>query len=264
LEFLNASLLWTLGKHLEPHLVLPFLSVPFIYWLPGVVGSLASANLDAKYIVTGASNAICGLLGAPLLQAQPTAGHPASYGRWRTGNRRDRMTLHNCFRHQGTMTLQCSSFKATSASTCHSSETRTCTQNSSCVRSATWVSLCHYRMATHHASRRSCAAGGVVADQVFNWRRFAHRFWTAVVLAVVLAIYVLLGFLPYVDNFGHLFGLATGFFLTTCLLRSFQVHGLWLLTLYCMQAMLDWPAEGSHCSLWMVSSCLRRPAVSLS
>ncbi len=67
LEFLNASLLWTLGKHLEPHLVAPFLTVPFIYWLPGVVGSLASANLDAKYIVTGASNAVCGLLGAPLL-----------------------------------------------------------------------------------------------------------------------------------------------------------------------------------------------------
>ena len=43
---------------------MPFLSVLFIYWIPGVVGSLASANLDAKYIVTGASNAVCGLLGA--------------------------------------------------------------------------------------------------------------------------------------------------------------------------------------------------------
>ena len=94
-----------------------------------------------------------------------------------------------------------------------------------------------------HASRRfgrpnckhravPCAAGGVLADQVFHWHRFAHHFWTAVVLAVVLAIYILLGFLPYVDNFGHLFGLATGFFLTTCLLRSFQVHATYAVALY--------------------------------
>ena len=39
--------------------------MPLVYWVPGVIGSLASANLDAKYVVTGASNAVCGLLGAP-------------------------------------------------------------------------------------------------------------------------------------------------------------------------------------------------------
>jgi hypothetical protein len=47
--------------------VAPFLSVFLVYWVPGVIGSLASANLDAKYIVTGASNSVCGLLGARLL-----------------------------------------------------------------------------------------------------------------------------------------------------------------------------------------------------
>ena len=93
LEFLNASLLWTLGKHLEPHLVLPFLSVPFIYWLPGVLGSLASANLDPKYIVTGASNAVCGLLGAgpcssPRVTPQAVAPGSCASGtraQWRHG-----------------------------------------------------------------------------------------------------------------------------------------------------------------------------------
>jgi hypothetical protein len=66
-------------------------------------------------------------------------------------------------------------------------------------------------------------SGGVLADQIFNWHRFTHRVWTAVAIVVVGAIYILLGFLPYIDNFGHLFGMATGFFLTTCLLRTFPV-----------------------------------------
>ena len=66
-------------------------------------------------------------------------------------------------------------------------------------------------------------AGGVLADLIFNWHRFTHHLWTAVAIIVVGAIYILLGFLPYIDNFGHLFGMATGFFLTTCLLRTFPV-----------------------------------------
>lgn len=61
---LNGALLWTLARHLEPHLALPIITAPIIYFASGVIGSLASANLDAVYIVTGASNAICGLIGA--------------------------------------------------------------------------------------------------------------------------------------------------------------------------------------------------------
>ena len=78
----------------------------------------------------------------------------------------------------------------------------------------------------------------MLADQLFNWHCFAHHVWTAVVLAVVGAIYILLGFLPYVDNFGHLFGLATGFFLTTCLLRSFQVRPPYAVYLALLQDVL--------------------------
>ena len=80
----------------------------------------------------------------------------------------------------------------------------------------TWCSVC------------SCAAGGVLADQVWNWHRFTRHFWTLLAVAVVGAIYILLGFLPYVDNFGHLFGMGAGFFLTTCLLRSFQARAVFL------------------------------------
>ena len=63
-EVLNGALLWALGRHLEPHLAAPFLTAPTIYFASGIIGSLASANLDAVYIVTGATNAICGLIGA--------------------------------------------------------------------------------------------------------------------------------------------------------------------------------------------------------
>lgn len=53
-----------LARHLEPHLGVPIITAPLIYFASGVIGSLASANLDAEYIVTGASNAVCGLIGA--------------------------------------------------------------------------------------------------------------------------------------------------------------------------------------------------------
>lgn len=52
-----------LGRHLEPSLALPWLATGLLYIGSGIIGSLASANLDAEYVVTGASMAVCGVIG---------------------------------------------------------------------------------------------------------------------------------------------------------------------------------------------------------
>ena len=73
--------------------------------------------------------------------------------------------------------------------------------------------------------RACCVSGGVAADQLFNWGRATHHFWAAVAVLLCGGMYIVLGFFPYMDNFGHIFGMFAGFLITTCFLRSAQVRG---------------------------------------
>ena len=90
------------------------------------------------------------------------------------------------------------------------------------------------------------AAGGLAADQLFNWGRFIHHFWTAVVVVLCGAAYIVLGFFPYTDNYGHIFGMVAGFLLTVLMLRNHQMpigerkrkQGAWRVTQVVAAALL--------------------------
>lgn len=68
-------------------------------------------------------------------------------------------------------------------------------------------------------------SGGVAADQLYNWRAASHHFWPALAVCLCGAVYIVLGFFPYMDNFGHIFGMFAGFLIATCFLRSALVRG---------------------------------------
>ena len=65
---LTIILLWTFGLHISRALRRPALGVFSLYVVPGLVGSLVSANLSTQYTATGAPAAVCGLIG-PLPEA---------------------------------------------------------------------------------------------------------------------------------------------------------------------------------------------------
>ncbi|KAK9816785.1 hypothetical protein WJX72_005100 [[Myrmecia] bisecta] len=52
--------------------------------------------------------------------------------------------------------------------------------------------------------------GGVWADQLVNWRSYANHMATLAVLVVMTAAFLLLGLLPFLDNFFNLGGLLVG------------------------------------------------------
>jgi len=55
--------LWTFGLHIARALRFPALSVAFVYIIPGLVASMASANLSTHYTAAVAPAAVCGLIG---------------------------------------------------------------------------------------------------------------------------------------------------------------------------------------------------------
>ena len=57
--------LWTLAKYLEAsnRVIQPWFTIPLLYILPGIAGCLVSANVAFDHDSTGASAAVCGLLG---------------------------------------------------------------------------------------------------------------------------------------------------------------------------------------------------------
>lgn len=55
--------LWAFGKYLERALPAPFFSLAGLFMVSGVLGALASANLNVNYVACGGSAGVCGLLG---------------------------------------------------------------------------------------------------------------------------------------------------------------------------------------------------------
>ena len=66
-----------------------------------------------------------------------------------------------------------------------------------------WISGTHFRM-LHFP------AGAVAADQVVNARKYVHHVWTAIVLALVTALFVVASLLPLLDPWATAAGLLTG------------------------------------------------------
>ena len=66
-------------------------------------------------------------------------------------------------------------------------------------------------------------SGGAAADLLFNWKDFTNHVWVVIGISICGACYTILGFFPYLDNFGHFFGIFAGFLLTTCFLMTHEV-----------------------------------------
>ena len=56
-------------------------------------------------------------------------------------------------------------------------------------------------------------------EQLVSWRKYTHHLATLAVLALLTAMFVLLGFLPLVDNFFQVVALLSGAVLCPLLLK---------------------------------------------
>ena len=67
---------------------------------------------------------------------------------------------------------------------------------------------------TTHTAAQPCtlctAAGAVAADQVVNAHKYVHHVWTAIVLVLVTALFVVASLLPLLDPWATAAGLLTG------------------------------------------------------
>lgn len=63
--FSAVTSLWTLAKYLEAsnRMIRPGFTIPLLFLLSGIAGCLVSANVAFEHNSTGASAAVCGLLG---------------------------------------------------------------------------------------------------------------------------------------------------------------------------------------------------------
>ncbi|PKI39369.1 hypothetical protein CRG98_040235 [Punica granatum] len=55
--------------------------------------------------------------------------------------------------------------------------------------------------------------GGMLSELITNWTIYSNKVATSVTLLVVIAINLAVGILPHVDNFAHIGGFLSGFFL---------------------------------------------------
>ena len=55
-------------------------------------------------------------------------------------------------------------------------------------------------------------------EQFLNWGRYRHHFATVVMLALNTALFIILGFLPFLDNFYHILALGCGALLAPAVL----------------------------------------------
>lgn len=55
--------------------------------------------------------------------------------------------------------------------------------------------------------------GGMLSELLTNWTIYANKFAALLTLVLIIAINLAVGILPHVDNFAHLGGFVTGFFL---------------------------------------------------
>ena len=70
------------------------------------------------------------------------------------------------------------------------------------------------------------SAGGVWADQLIHWRRYRHHWLTLPLLALVTAVFAILGLVPLMNNFAHIAGFVAGFLACSIALLNRRVSSL--------------------------------------
>ena len=68
--------------------------------------------------------------------------------------------------------------------------------------------------------------GGVWADQLIHWRRYRHQWLTFPLLALVTAVFAILGLVPLMNNFAHIAGFVAGFLACSIALLNRRVSFL--------------------------------------
>ena len=63
------------------------------------------------------------------------------------------------------------------------------------------------------------SAGGVWADQLVRWRAYRKHGCTIFVLVLASVLFLILGFIPFMDNFFHIIAFACGTLMTSALLK---------------------------------------------
>lgn len=56
-------------------------------------------------------------------------------------------------------------------------------------------------------------------EQLVNWRAYRSHLMTVIILAANTALFIILGFLPLLDNFYHILAMGCGALLAPALLR---------------------------------------------
>ena len=56
-------------------------------------------------------------------------------------------------------------------------------------------------------------------EQFLNWRRYRYHLATVIILAANTALFIILGFLPLMDNFYHIIAMGCGALLAPAMLR---------------------------------------------
>lgn len=200
----NVTSLWSFAKHLERVLPLPWLSNLGVFLVSGVLGAVTSANLNAYYVSCGASGGICGLLGASGVNAI---------------ERRCRCWAGQCC-------LVLGSTRPTVAPLAAAMPARSW---------LCWLCCCWPNLGPPpHAA--PIAAGGVWADQLFNWKQYSRRLVGVLTLVLTTAVFVAVSLLPLLDPWFVAGSLVAGFCCTTILLLVNTVRRGWGARLGCQGA----------------------------
>ncbi|KAK9862879.1 hypothetical protein WJX84_002784 [Apatococcus fuscideae] len=85
-----------------------------------------------------------------------------------------------------------------------------------CLASA---NLAPFYISVGPAASVAALLGGVWADQLVRWRAYRKHGCTIFVLVLASILFLILGFIPFMDNFVHIIAFACGALLTSALLK---------------------------------------------
>ncbi|XP_038693215.1 RHOMBOID-like protein 1 [Tripterygium wilfordii] len=100
--------------------------------------------------------------------------------------------------------------------------------------------------------------GGMLSELITNWTIYANKLAALLTLVFIIILNLAVGILPHVDNFAHIGGFLSGFFLGFVFLIRPQFG--WVNQKYCPPGYIAPPAKSKHKSyqyvLWVISLIL--------
>nr|ALN97004.1 hypothetical protein [Populus tomentosa] len=97
--------------------------------------------------------------------------------------------------------------------------------------------------------------GGMLSELITNWTIYANKFAALLTLLCIIAVNLAVGLLPHVDNFAHIGGFLSGFFLGFVFLIRPQFK--WINQKTCPPGYIAPPAQSKHQTyqyvLWVIS-----------